>query len=212
MIWIKFLKHSKTTRILEFGNGMSKENIIITYSTDSFKLQFAYVGSTYKTCSLSNELNIGQWYHLAVKGDNKTVSILIDFVEKCSFDNTFVNVIRTKNYIGGSVWLEEGEHNFERLTAVVDEFKIFNRSLTIYEIKSESSLVDVIKVDGQLIHVLDSKRVNTNGLVHYWPMAGMTKDIIGGKDLIIIKNGKLAQDRFDNLNSGKFIILFKELF
>ncbi len=43
----------------------------------------------------------------------------------------------------------------------------------------------------------------TEGLVHYWPMAGSTKDIVGLKHMVIMKNGLLTSDRFGNKQSGR---------
>ena len=46
----------------------------------------------------------------------------------------------------------------------------------------------------------------TNGLVNYWPFSGSCRDIIGGMDISIQKNGFLAADRFDNPDSA---LMFK---
>lgn len=205
MIWIKFMKHTSNTRILEFGNGMSAENFLISYTSNDHKLQASYIGKTYSFCILPSVLNIGQWYHLSVTSELGKIKFLVDNNENCSFDGTINEVIRSKNYIGGSVWLTEGNLNFPRLSAVFNEFKVFNRSLTVEEILVESD-AKVVSVEGQLIHILDSKRVYTFGLVHYWPIAGSTYDIIGRKDLQFKLGGNLAEDRFGNLKSGKIFI------
>lgn len=46
----------------------------------------------------------------------------------------------------------------------------------------------------------------TAGLIHYWPFAGSTRDIIGGKDLKILYKGWLTEDRNGKKSSGKYII------
>jgi hypothetical protein len=42
----------------------------------------------------------------------------------------------------------------------------------------------------------------TNGLTNYWPIAGSTRDVVGGMDMTIQLNGQLSPDRFDNPNSA----------
>ena len=113
-----------------------------------------------------------------------------------SFTAPINDVVRTKNYLGKNNW-----ESASNVHAIFDDIKIFDRALTIKEIMVEKDKVDEI-VYGQILHILSLYELFTEGLIHYWPFASSTKDIVGNNHMVIVKNGKLVEDRFGHKKSG----------
>ncbi len=148
-------------------------------------------------------LPVGKWIHLAVTSDSKQISVYIDSVNIFSFSSTGTSGETAFNHLGYGV-----ADCIGKTKAEFDEFKIFNRNLSIEEIIYEKELKKEMIFE-QPLYILLSVENHAKGLVHYWPMAGSTRDIINGKDLKIVQNGKLCSDRFGNKNSGKLFVRIK---
>ena len=150
--------------------------------------QFAATGRGYLHANgvEKNILNVNyplnEWVNVAVTSDTKS-RLFINGVQIIELDKSMTVQDTTLNYIGKSQTNVD-----EKLNAVVDDLKIFNKALSVEEIIKE-------KGPNQ-----------TNYLVHHWQMDNSEKDVIGGKDMIIKENGEYTTDRFGNNNSGNLKI------
>ena len=207
MIWVKVLSYNNYQRIIDFGNGASLDNVLVAFkgNMDRIVIDIYSKIAVYSTTSKSIELN--EWLHITVASSGNNVVLYLDGVEEFSFTAQISDVVTTKNYLGKSNW--NGEPNVH---AIFDEMKIFNKALTIKEIMVEKDKVDEI-VYGQILHILSLYELFTEGLIHYWPFASSTKDIIGDGHMVIGQNGKLVEDRFGTKNSGiKQKLFFKFIY
>ena len=200
MIWVKTLSFVYYQRIVEFGKTYPEDtvNAFYTETSGAIGTGTSISAPSYKFCkdNIENGVKLNEWFHLAVVSESSTVRLYINEKEVCSFNGPIRDVEREFNYIGKSF----GE-TYPKVVAVFDEFKIFNKALTLKEIVDEKEKVPIVRF-GQLMFIRFSERF-LNGLKHYWPMAGSTGDIIGGQDMRIIQNGNLVDDRFGNQKSGK---------
>ncbi len=155
-----------------------------------------WLGTTQKgTTTSDNVLLQGQWVHIAVTSDSKKVDVYINSVYKTSFESIGYGGETQFNSLGYG-------YSSNKIRAAFDEFKFFNRKLTVEEITYEMNLKKEIIYE-QPLFIFSGFEFLAEGLVHYWPMAGSTRDIINGKDLKIVQNGELCSDRFGNKKSGK---------
>ena len=130
MIWVKVLSYNNYERIIDFGNGVSSDNVIIylDHTTGKFKLCFHKNTNQMKISSKSIALN--EWVHITVTSSDNNVNLYLDGVEEFSYTAETSDVVRTKNYLGKS-------QNTPNVHAIFDDMKIFNRALKIDEILAE---------------------------------------------------------------------------
>ena len=182
MIWVKTLSYNNWQRILDFGDGFRINNLIIA--------QFAATGRGYLHANgvEKNILNVSyplnEWVHVAFTSDTKS-RLYINCVQIIELNSNMTVQNTTLNYIGKSQTSVD-----EKLNAVVDDFKIFNKALSVEEILKEKG------------DFKEKEKTVANSLVNHWPMDNSEKDIVGGKDMVIKENGKYTTDRFGNENSG----------
>jgi len=131
--WIYPRTFDPYARVFDFANGAPDNNVLLCYSGNTFgKPRFDVFQSYQRFFFLepSVTLVIKNWYHIAVTY-NGTYSIYINGI----FQNQILsqlpplNVIRTQNYFGKSNWAGNPLAN-----AILDEIKIYNRSLENDEI------------------------------------------------------------------------------
>ena len=72
-------------------------------------------------------------------------------------------------------------------------------------LKQNALIENIFRYNLQREIIIDKPQVFTEGLIHYWPFAGSTKDIIGGKDMNIVSKGYLTYDQYGNKDSGNLI-------
>lgn len=119
------------SRILEFSNSQNQlVSFIGTHSTSNcpgFTLN-EFNSSTVTYCT--ENLEIGQWYHVAVSVCGITGRLYLDGSLISQNNNTVrpENAVRTANYIGGNSF---GEMN---LNAKLDELRIYSRCMSQIEI------------------------------------------------------------------------------
>ena len=199
MIWMKRVNYISFGGIIAFSKRNDRYDGIEMYLYSSTgRLQVSnWNGLSFFEFTTPSSLPIGSWVHLAVASDSKIANVYIDSIYVGSLTGVPSTGEHIFNYLG---WFEiEGQ----KARAAFDEFKIFNRQLTPEEISYEKELTKQI-VYQQPLFIPAASEEFTEGLVHYWPMAGSTRDVINGMDMNIIKNGKLCEDRFGNKESGKF--------
>ena len=203
MFWIKTLSYNQYQAIVEFGNDLETDIVFIGFENVSGQVRIIFIKKGDKRAlgksGPSDTLPIGKWVHVAVNYKNEQVLGYIDGVLKIEFKTAdFISKIRSFNFIGKSHWPDENLH------ADLDDLKIFDRVLSKQEIKTEKEKTTMNSF-GQLLHISHQLKSYSRGLIHYWLMAGSTRDIIGGKDLQIISQCELTKDRFQNKNSGKLL-------
>ncbi|CAF1027054.1 unnamed protein product [Brachionus calyciflorus] len=135
--WFRILNLTFNARILEFGNGVDNNNIILVFCHDlNGKPFFSIVNQNeWNNVVISNTVfQIGRWYHIAFGvGGNRTF-LYID----SKFDIETIgpgmpkNINRTINYFGGTDW-----NNAFKAYLEMDEIKIYERSLSESEIQNE---------------------------------------------------------------------------
>jgi hypothetical protein len=87
---------------------------------------------------------------------------------------------------------------------IYDEFKIFNRPLSVDEILIEKDKQQPYKIiNSQTIKVY-SKGTLLDSLIIYWPLSGTFIDLISGKDLTLGTNAVFTSDRFGIENAAFF--------
>ena len=193
MIWVKTISYNSWQRVIDFGDGPLDNNFFIDHVESTGNVGLFVHGLEINSDNVAYPLN--EWVHVALTSKTKTV-LYINGVKTHELDRTMPTTLETaNNYVGKSQFTVDSN-----IHAVVDDFKIFNRALTVQEIMNEKDKT-YEKTSFKLLHVKSSKSVSS-GLVNYWPMAGSLRDILGGKDMIIKENGELTTDRFGNKNSG----------
>ena len=105
----------------------ANENKLCIYVMDKYEKKHSQLIST----SIL-ELNVN--YHIALTYRNKEFEVYYDgkFVHKMTIDDEIKNTNRISNYIGKNNWASEDPYE-----GILDEFKIFDRVLSIDEINHE---------------------------------------------------------------------------
>jgi hypothetical protein len=129
--------------IFDFSNGQNINNVLLGFekSATSINVHICEYG-TWISIS-SSYITFGQWINIAVTFDtNKNVKLYINGQQVSSFVNiqTCQKILRTTCKIGGSSY-----PNIENLNAILDELKIFNRSLSATEISNEMQIPEPFK-------------------------------------------------------------------
>ena len=139
--WIYLKSYKYFSSILEFSNGMYSDNIdLLMYKSTSFLSVYVYKGSSkqyFETSLSSIVINLNQWYFVSFVLSNTMGYIYVNG-NQIANGTLFVpnNIIRTKNYIGGTSWYLT-DYNAD---AVYDEIKIYNRALSSSIIKDQYSI------------------------------------------------------------------------
>jgi hypothetical protein len=143
MAWVKAKSIQYYSRLIDFGNGIDNENIVLALSSENNGQPYIFLKTgvdDFYDSSLQS-LNLNQWQHLAFVFSFPYYFIYIDgylttapgssapFTSFC-----FANVVRSSNFIGRSNWFVNGDEDAD---ADLDDLKIFNRALSQQEIQSE---------------------------------------------------------------------------
>ncbi len=144
MIWMKVLSLNYYQRIIDFGNGecLNLETFAFFEKTNKIEITTC-VGSWNRYVSpITRSISINKWIHFCVTSTFNKKEIYIDAVKILSYDLPQIdNVQTTKNYIGKSNF-----PNDDNVHAIFDEMKIFNRTLTIEQIKVEKEKKQPYKI------------------------------------------------------------------
>ena len=192
MTWIKPLSYNTFQRVFDFGNGFTNRNLVLAFVKKTSGA-LLYLDGKSKEATDVFPLNI--WTHVAVTSTNKDIIFYLNGEQKLVVNGSLERTETKLNYIGKSLYASDSN-----IDAVLDEFKIFNRSLTEEEIKKEENIVDLVTTT--------KPKIFTEGLVHYWPMAGSKKDILGNRDIIKLESANYEVDRFGNADSGEKIFFY----
>jgi hypothetical protein len=134
-VWFYPMNVSYWARIIDFGNGPSSDNILLTLSNGNSFLPFFHIydGINWVYSAESfQEVNLSNWQLLTVTYDGKNVRIFLNGQLKANVYKNYTlksNLNRSNCYIGKSNWLGDG-YSYSYL----DDLRFYNKSLTQTEI------------------------------------------------------------------------------
>jgi hypothetical protein len=143
MVWIYPRAFSSWSKIIDFGNGRSSNNIVcsLTRSTTGKPvLENFLVSKNVLSISSTQLLKLNVWQHVAFVYSNSTLaaSIYVNaslFAAGKATGPMNKNVLRSSCFIGKSSWSDPN------INAIIDEFKIFtvalNQSQIVFEMQNE---------------------------------------------------------------------------
>jgi hypothetical protein len=134
--WIYPSQLQTGSRLIDFANGPSNDNIVISLkkiSTNTLYFEIYNSGNRYATVEYIALIE-NQWLFLSLCYDGTSVKIYFSgtVAGSSTFSNFMPNFLnRAKNYIGKSNWNGDGVS-----TTIIDELRIYNRCLSQTEINS----------------------------------------------------------------------------
>jgi len=134
-VWINLKSYNSLTTIIDFGNGPSKNNIVLGMALINANLIIGEVYDSDKPSLIksSSSINLNEWHHVALTLRANSLSIyingILDNIETISYLPRSVK--RNFNYIGKSNW---GVSNAD---AFFSDIKLYRGALTSYEISKE---------------------------------------------------------------------------
>ena len=136
-VWVKPRQIRKWSRIIDFGDGPNKNNVLLglTEGESRKPLLHVYVENQYLVnVSSSTQLVEDQWQLLAATFDCSCANIYINGQRTGSANANQLNtapraVIRQSNYIGRSNW-----HHDQFSHSIISDLRFFNRCLSSEEI------------------------------------------------------------------------------
>ena len=157
-VWVYPTQTIPDARIIDFGNGPSSDNIIISLSDGtSLKPYIAlYSGSNRNLfASSTTSLFLNQWQLLAYSFNGSTSSIYLNgTLTGQSFQSYSMPALnRTNCYIGKSNWASNGYSD-----SYLDDLRFYNKSLTQEEIINEimnvnqSQISNYFKINSLMIY------------------------------------------------------------
>jgi|GEM_PF-5207109 len=144
--WVFYQSFQSWSRIIDFGNGASSNNILLANEAGTSNLNLAvYVttgtganaATTVKTLKATGVLKTGQWMHLAATinkdggGQLYVGGMPVLATGEMQLPS---NVTRSNNYVGKSNWPMPPDQYFNGTMA---NLRIYNRALTLAEIKAD---------------------------------------------------------------------------
>jgi hypothetical protein len=100
--WFKLKSYRKSSRIVEFSNGPSSDNIVLAMHEYSPQLYIMERWNAY-IAPKTSEIKLGRWYHIAYVLECTNARVYVNGVQILSATlNAPANVYRSQNYIGRS--------------------------------------------------------------------------------------------------------------
>ena len=133
--WIYLLAYQSYSRIIDFGNGGSSDNVVFSMLSNSAKLYAHIYNAASATSFMSTPslIQLNTWYHVAFvfKG---TVGYIFFNGNLATSGTQYVpkNVSRSSNYIGKSNWI-----NDLNAKATYDDLRIYEGALSATQILTE---------------------------------------------------------------------------
>lgn len=158
--WVQYSSFKQSwSRIIEFGNGPGRNNIVLGHVGTSKDIGFhLYTTSGLHKIEIANALEIGKWTHIAVTISKSREGKLYQngqLVQSKPFALPDI-IDRKLNYIAKSNWSQDGYFEGE-----IAEIRVWNIARTPEEIKQNINS----RLSG-----------NEPGLVGYYPLNGDTND------------------------------------
>jgi|AGSF01.1.fsa_nt_gi hypothetical protein len=110
-VWVRYNSFKNWSRIIDFGNGASSDNILLANPGTSNTLGFfVNRGTTQQSIEVAGFLELGKWIHIAITQDpsgNTKIYKNGQLIQSgtCHLPNS---INRTLNYIGRSNWTGDG--------------------------------------------------------------------------------------------------------
>lgn len=134
--WVNVNSISPYSRIIDFGNGAARDNIILALSlASSGNPYYSIYRGWYTTGDKqgSSALPLSTWTHVAATLSGTVQTLYVNGVVVGTATGYVPNnVMRYNNYIGGSNWGSDGYGDFK-----LKNLKIYNRPLTPQEIVND---------------------------------------------------------------------------
>ena len=178
--WVYKRNNNSWSRVFDFGNGPSNDNIILALSKGTGgKLSISiYEGSSSLSFESPDVLPLNEWTHIAIKLNYGKVGWLYLNGENLKYGvlKTPQNVIRTNNYIGKSNW-----NNDAYADVIMDEFRIYNYAKEDEQIMADfrkevnnpaadTSLIAYYNFNsGEGTNVIDHSQFSRNGTMYGYP-------------------------------------------
>ncbi|GDZ94994.1 hypothetical protein PA905_31740 [Planktothrix agardhii CCAP 1459/11A] len=154
--WVWYDSFKSTSRIIDFGNGKSAENILFANAgTTNDLMFFVFQGTTPQSIAAPDVLETGKWMHLAASIDESGSATLYKNGEVIKTGSVHLpkTINRTKNYIARSNWT-----NDSYFQGKISDLRIWKTSRTAEDIKNSMYL----QLTGQEV-----------GLVGYWRLGAI---------------------------------------
>lgn len=133
--WVRVSSYASWSRIMDFGNGSNNNNVIfaLTNGTSGRPSGVIYNGpNASNVLTAPNALPTNTWNHVVYTFAGGGATLYINGQQVAQVVQPApVNIARTINYIGRSNWAADAYAN-----ARMDEFRIYNRLLTVSEIQA----------------------------------------------------------------------------
>ncbi|MBI9034751.1 MAG: hypothetical protein JEZ03_09805, partial [Bacteroidales bacterium] len=130
--WLNKHSDNNWSRIIDFGNGPGKDNVIIALSKQTTGLIYVSIrrGDSERHYTLNDDIVTDEWFHLAFALEGILGKIYING-ELAKFAPLFApeEIVREYCYIGKSNWNNDAYADLS-----LDDFKIFSRAKTELEI------------------------------------------------------------------------------
>ena len=128
------MSYNTFQRVFDFGNGFTNRNLVLAFVKKTSGA-LLYLDGKSKEATDVFPLNI--LTHVVVTSTNKDIIFYLNGEQKLVVNGSLERTETKLNYIGKSLYSIDSI-----IDAVLDEFKIFDRSLTKEEIKKEKNILE----------------------------------------------------------------------
>ncbi|NEQ73034.1 MAG: hypothetical protein F6K23_08060, partial [Okeania sp. SIO2C9] len=176
--WVHYSSFKSWSRIIDFGNGQTQDNILFTNEgTTKNLLLDVYQGATQNRIKADGKLELNQWLYLTVTVDGSGSGKIYKNGEEVQSGLVHLpnNLNRTKNYIGKSNWSADAYFHGK-----MSNLRLYNRALSPEEIN------ECMKVD-ETPPPMDINR----GLQLHLPLNEIVENAAKEKEVVDVSAGKL---------------------
>ena len=154
---VKMDTTARWAKLLDWGNGIAMDNIIIGYESETSRLLLqvfnTLLGERVGTVPIIDRVVLGTWYHfvvvivpVAATGWNAVATVYVDGVQTASVSDMVLpqNVERHSAFLGRSNWEDNGDVRF---SAKIDAIRVYDYAITagqavqLYRLAHDSTFV-----------------------------------------------------------------------
>lgn len=200
--WVWYDRFDWWSRIIDFGNGVDAENILLANEGATGKLIFVvFQGTTAQSITAPGVLETGKWMHLAASIDESGHATLYKNGEVIKTESVHLpkTINRTKNYIARSNWSNDkyfqGKISDVRIWKVARNTEDIKNSMYLQLKGKEIGLVGYWRLGGiSEGKVVDFSANSNDGTVYgdpYVSAATLNRQLAGGLDAVKYSNDDL---------------------
>ncbi|MFY7799534.1 MAG: LamG-like jellyroll fold domain-containing protein [Dolichospermum sp.] len=200
--WVWYDRFDWWSRIIDFGNGVDAENILLANEGATGKLIFmVFQGTTAQSITAPGVLETGKWMHLAASIDESGHATLYKNGEVIKTESVHLpkTINRTKNYIARSNWSNDkyfqGKISDVRIWKVARNTEDIKNSMYLQLKGKEIGLVGYWRLGGiSEGKVVDFSANSNDGTVYgdpYVSAATLNRQLAGGLDAVKYSNPEL---------------------